>query len=523
MRFLKHFRQFHLGLLMMILATLACTRGSEPETIIVTATPAPGIAVVAPSDTPNRPTDPPIIPTPNPTREIAAALSSDGTYLVQQGDTLAEIAARFGTDLNTLIALNNISNPNLLETNQILQIPGRTIGYASSFKIIPDSELVFSPTSAGFDVAAYTKLKSGFLRVYSEDINGDLWSGVELINEIAMHFSVNPRILLALLEYQSGWLSQSNITEQNRIYPLGIVKTGRENLFRQLRDTADILNKGYYDWRYRSVEAAILPDGSAVLFAPEINAGTAAIQYFFSQVSTNRAEWDRHISEQGFFQIYLNLFGDPFRSAIEPLVPNDLQQPSLIFPFPKNETWFYTGGPHGAYASGSAWAAVDFAPPEPPADVAQQGSCYLSPNYVTAVAPGIIARSGRGYVVLDLDFDGNEHTGWTVVYLHIDSRGVIAPGTRVTTGDKLGFPSCEGGVSTGTHLHISRRYNGEWIPAQCNECSKDVRVPAFTFGSWTVWGLAGDEYQGGMKHVSGTVADRVAQVGRNNPNNQVSN
>jgi len=40
-----------------------------------------------------------------------------------------------------------------------------------------------------------------------------------------------------------------------------------------------------------------------------------------------------------------------------------------------------------------------------------QGDCYVSPNWVTAAAPGVIARSGEGYVVLDLDGDGDEHTG----------------------------------------------------------------------------------------------------------------
>src|SRR5690606_40841833 len=33
-------------------------------------------------------------------------------------------------------------------------------------------------------------------------------------------------------------------------------------------------------------------------------------------------------------------------------------------------------------------------------------------------------------------------------------------------GDKIGHPSCEGGKSTGTHLHITRKYNGEWVPAE---------------------------------------------------------
>jgi hypothetical protein len=35
----------------------------------------------------------------------------------------------------------------------------------------------------------------------------------------------------------------------------------------------------------------------------------------------------------------------------------------------------------------------------------------------------------------------------------------------VKRGDPIGWPSCEGGHTTGTHIHIARKYNGEWIPA----------------------------------------------------------
>jgi len=35
----------------------------------------------------------------------------------------------------------------------------------------------------------------------------------------------------------------------------------------------------------------------------------------------------------------------------------------------------------------------------------------------------------------------------------------------VKIGDPIGHPSCEGGKATGTHVHIARKYNGEWIPA----------------------------------------------------------
>jgi hypothetical protein len=67
---------------------------------------------------------------------------------------------------------------------------------------------------------------------------------------------------------------------------------------------------------------------------------------------------------------------------------------------------------------------------------------------------------------LDLDGDGDPHTGWSILYLHIATRDKVPVGTVVSAGDPLGHPSCEGGTSTGTHIHIARKYNGEWIPAE---------------------------------------------------------
>ena len=65
----------------------------------------------------------------------------------------------------------------------------------------------------------------------------------------------------------------------------------------------------------------------------------------------------------------------------------------------------------------------------------------------------------------DLSGDGIEQTGWSVFYMHIESRDRMQPKTYVYAGDRIGHPSCEGGVSNGTHVHLARKYNGEWIPA----------------------------------------------------------
>ncbi len=45
-------------------------------------------------------------------------------YIVQPGDSLSAIAARFNVSLNELMAANNIENPNQLAPGQQLIIPG---------------------------------------------------------------------------------------------------------------------------------------------------------------------------------------------------------------------------------------------------------------------------------------------------------------------------------------------------------------------------------------------------------------
>ena len=98
--------------------------------------------------------------------------------------------------------------------------------------------------------------------------------------------------------------------------------------------------------------------------------------------------------------------------------------------------------------------------------------------------------------LIDLDGDGYEQTGWVLFYLHMDRLDRAEVGTIVRAGDRVGHPSCEGGVSNGTHLHFARKYNGEWIPA-------DGSVP-FVLDGWVSGGLA-NEYDGTMTNGQRTI------------------
>jgi len=131
----------------------------------------------------------------------------------------------------------------------------------------------------------------------------------------------------------------------------------------------------------------------------------------------------------------------------------------------------------------------------------------------------VIARTDEGTVILDLDGDGDESTGWTILYLHMAAQDRIAEGVAVSTGDRIGRPSCEGGFSNGTHMHIARRYNGEWIPAYCENCPPGQPRPPFVLDGWTVVGLVGQEYQGYMMKGNDR---RIAEQGRLITENRVS-
>ena len=514
-------RNVIIALAMLGLAALACVR-SQPEVIVITATFLPGQA--APAGTP-LPIVPPvdsgtlIIPTADPTRpSVEIPIAQE--YTVQPGDTLSGIAAANGVSVDTLMQINNLANPDQLEVGQVIRLPEPPSEQGSDFKIVADSRMVRGPGSSAFNVGDFVSRQPGYIRTAIDTVDEQPFTAAQIVERVALEYSIDPRLLLALLEFKSNWLSNPDPGEFARVYSMGAQASplgfDRDGLYRQLTWAADQLNYGYYGWKNRGLESVEFTDGTRIRFAASLNAGTIGVQYLLSQY-IDYYTWAEWVSVNGFYQVYVGYFGDPFAGATDPVVPPNLEQPQLTFPFPQGETWFYTGGPHGGWGSGSAWSAIDFAPPDDLELVTS--ACYISQYFATAVAPGVIARTDEGTVILDLDGDGDESTGWTVLYLHMAAQDRIASGVAVRMGDRIGRPSCEGGFSNGTHMHVARRYNGEWIPAYCENCPPGQQRPPFVLNGWTVVGLIGQEYQGYMMKGNDR---RIAEQGRLIAENQVS-
>lgn len=65
------------------------------------------------------------VPTPQVQAYTQLVAQTDGTtYIVQPGDTLSEIAQRFGTTYQHLAAINGISNPDIIHVGQEIRIDG---------------------------------------------------------------------------------------------------------------------------------------------------------------------------------------------------------------------------------------------------------------------------------------------------------------------------------------------------------------------------------------------------------------
>ncbi|MEQ8677955.1 MAG: LysM peptidoglycan-binding domain-containing protein [Aggregatilineales bacterium] len=518
-----------------------CASSNEPRVVFITATPVQSVQAIPATNPPVTtvaisPTEvlPPIVqdnaPTPDSPRFTAQsqAQQTDDEYVIQAGDTLSAVATRYGINVNILLELNDIADPNTLFVGQVIRLPGIPVEQTPLVKLISDHRFVRGPGSNNFDIDAFIQQQAGYIRVASDEVITRLANGQErrevlgageIIQRISLEFSVDPRLLLALLEYRAGWLSQSQIAGERVSYPLiSELASGaidRSGLYKQLAWASNILNYGYYGWKFNGWTALTFSDSTRLLYAEGLNAASVGLQYFLSQ---NQAvvNWRQDVALTGFYTTYVRYFGDPFTGVLEPLVASSIVQPSFTLPFSSGETWFYTGGAHGGWGAGSAWSAIDFAPPDEPPDGI---FCYTSNYWVTAVSSGIITHSDNGMVILDVDGDADDTTGWSVIYLHLAESGRIASGTVVSVGDQIGRPSCEGGFSTATHMHIARRYNGEWIPADCQICPPQFARPQFNMSGWNVIGILNQEYQGFLENNN---QRRVAEQGRLTPENRIS-
>ena len=168
----------------LIVATLACARdvgsgvnvtivpggdaasSASPSAIRLTVTPRPTRIVLG-------------TPTPDPTHPPSRT-NDPNAYIVKQGDTLGTLAKRFGVTIADIKKINNLTSDDLF-VGQRLKLPVSTLPTSPSYKLIPDSEFDYGPTTADFNlkeaiekfndyIPPHQNLGALFIKTYRERI-----------------------------------------------------------------------------------------------------------------------------------------------------------------------------------------------------------------------------------------------------------------------------------------------------------------------------------------------------------------
>ncbi|CAH9054196.1 Protease LasA [Pseudoalteromonas sp. CIP111854] len=298
-----------------------------------------------------------------------------------------------------------------------------------SIQVIEEQSFLFSNSLQHYDL-------ENFLMSYAPHLE----SKKEVLLHWSGYSSISPKLLLALMETQSQVLSTPN--KQNLNAPFGNLST-HKGFDKQVEDIALSLSKRYYAYQ-QYVELNI--KNTLV----STNASTVAI---VSMLENQRTDLNKLLVQ------YELLFGKSMLQANE---KNHIQvqnvQPQVNFtmrlPWPSGNAW-YSGGAHSNTGSGYPYSSLDF----------NNGSGGWGSNTPWVQA----SHSGRVTRYSSCSIRVTHSSGYATQYYHMDNLQYQS-GDTISSGAWLGRYAnnrnqalCQGGSSSGPHVHFSLLNNGRFI------------------------------------------------------------
>lgn len=314
-----------------------------------------------------------------------------------------------------------------------------------------------------FDLEAYLAVQAPHLLPYAEVISH--WSG---------YSSISPKVMLTLLEQQSGLLRAAPSQKKQLLRPFAGLSQ-KTDFASQYQDVADQLARRLYaePTAEGSREFAGIAKATALdfLFVPVDGNNTfspQSQQAQLQQASADFAALYQELFQQEFHATPPEVLRqpessrtesnqpEPSQSAAAPLVP--LAGPAngfLQFPFPLGQSW-HVGGAHTNTGSGNY--------PMSSLDMSQGGGwgSNQSNKWVSASAAGSFKRHSSCFA--EVVHSG----GWSTTYYHLmnvqyNTGANVQKNTAIANpANTQGQALCNGGASTGPHQHWSLKQNGSW-------------------------------------------------------------
>jgi len=311
--------------------------------------------------------------------------------------------------------------------------------------LLSDGQFVWGPNVGPFNVGAYLRNRKSPLAPYAADL--ELW---------ASYSSVNPKVLLTVLEIRDSWVTN---------LPVG---TPPVVVSQRIEATAMQLAATFYEhlhtWGARRPVLSNSPaggpaiwyaDGSVAVLDASTSSGTAAVASVLAADAYPEGFSIQDVAEPADFPIVFGaLFpGTDLLSEANQINPLTVPPANLLqLPYPLGATWT-ASGPH-------SWNGGNYPPPFSSLDFfTGGGTCGAPPNlYAVAAASGSVYRPFGYSCWLEIDHGG----GWVTSYYHLRNLYSGAPLGRAAKVGTIACELCAGGFSTGPHVHFSLKYNGAY-------------------------------------------------------------
>ncbi|WP_341660699.1 M23 family metallopeptidase [Vibrio sp.] len=271
---------------------------------------------------------------------------------------------------------------------------------------ISENNFVFRPIEHPFNMQMY-------FSEYNE------W---HLLEEDLLHWSgamgIDPRVVLTTLAMTSGWNPKSNPSDP---------ELSRYKL--DIKQITNYLSQVFY----QSINQSLSND--------------QAISFALSSSLKSSALWPQWVS------FYKEWFGEPSSDQSR----TKSAQPEMQWPWRAGYNWV-PNGPHSHTGSGFPLSSIDVS-----YDWPRWGGQTYS---VTAAHEGYVSVFSRCQLRV------THPDGWATNYYHMDGID-IQHGAWVSKNDRIGtyasqknIALCQGGSSTGPHLHFSVLFNGRFQSLQ---------------------------------------------------------
>jgi murein DD-endopeptidase MepM/ murein hydrolase activator NlpD len=326
--------------------------------------------------------------------------------------------------------------------------------------LVASDRFAFEPDTYTAEVQSFLEEKGSVLAQARVPVGDGEDSFAHALVGHCIRYGLNPKVLLALIEVESGLVSgRGNVGEEK--WALGYREAKWQGLDLQLQWATYTLADGFR--QAEAQEAPLLTDGTLAPIPGEANAATQSVLRLLAYTAdARRFALLRSDGPGSFVAVYQQLFGQdprlPLGDGFEPV-----RQPFLHLPFrgaavvssyfDHEYPIFRSNGTILPYTGERGYESYD----------GHDGWDYVLPagTPVLAAAAGRVAFAGAldtlcatpaNLVVLD---HGN---GYRTLYWHLQT--VEAPeGAEVAAGERLGTVGSTG-CSSGPHLHFSVEFLG---------------------------------------------------------------